>query len=1405
MTDDRGMGGKLNVFISYSRDDLGFADQLDATLELAGFATSIDRHGISGGEDWKRRLGNLIRNSDTVVFVLSPTSAASDICRWEVEEAARHNKRIIPILPCPLREESPPQKLQDLNYIFFYPEPKSPGSGFGAGLRGLVSALNSDFDWLREHTRLLQRATEWDTAGRPSNRLLSGADIDAAKSWLAQRPKEAPAPTALHLDFIRASEEWDTRQKNEARRQLEERERLVQEAEVAQKERNAAAQRVVQRTLIGLVVALLLAAVAGAATIYALSRQRIAIAQAAAAEAATKEALLAQSRYLTGLADQALKDGDAATGMLLALEALPDPASEDKLKREKPFWGLAAVSLDSAHRGLREHSIIRGHEDVVSSVAVSPDGRRIVTDSDDKTARVWDAKTFAELATLKGHTGLVSSVALSSDGSHIVTGSSDKTARVWDAKTFAELATLKGHEQAVSSVAVSPDGSRIFTGSDDMTARVWDAETFTNLATLEGHTERITSVAVSPDGSRIVTGSDDNTARVWDARTGHPLAVLTGHAEIFQRVLGGSGKLTGIMAYSDPTESIWQTQGWRGGGCSRGICGVAVMPDDLRVVTGSGDHTARIWAMNQQTDIAVLNGFQGNVSILSATPDGSHVVSGHWRTSDARVWERDSVTGSWAVAAVLEHPSSAQGNEAVVQAVAITGDGSRVVTGAAGESARVWDGRTGKLLFELNGHELGVWSTAVTPDGSRIVTGSGNGEARIWDGHSGTLLHHHIGHGGPGRGVNSVAISADGIRIVTGSDDKTALIWDGRRGVPLTELVGHTYDVRSVAITPDGNLVLTGSGDGTVRVWNGMTGALLTILLAHEASIVGVAVASDGRRIVTGSDDNTVRVWDRKLEQGANEWEMVSVVKTNPHRIESMTIGLNATRVFTALSDKTIRIWGPAEDNAALLALAKAAVPRHLTAAQRQRYYLSPQSPGWCSALAKWPYDPLSNRLASVRLLAVGKRLLSELKDEEAGAQFALALQRDPAAAKKIDELWADAYVSRGAEVLAGGKDGEAKAQFELALKRNPDVAEAIAVALVNMGGERLEVAPRANEKEAQIAKQTTLNLFNHAVNWAQRKGVDKEVLTRAMVGRGRAHVAKGEYQEAIKDFRSAEQLGSDATKELFHATLGLSAAKETEEPAGALVIAMAHMLDLSPEARERIGVETLKSNSLRFSIPLSALFQRERARVASATTSVVAIDCDRVAAHPADPFRVVAGVPFDKLAGEEALGKCTTALAVAPGEPRFLVQRARAYGKLGDEANNDDEAKLHFAAEQEDLKAAIAKGYPIAYHNLATAYEDGRGVDKDPDKAADLQLQFFNRVVLCCAVPAARALLAEKDRHDATTVARVATALLAWAADLGNADADSMLVEGSRAGHLPVPVFHHGRAMVTDLPQWFR
>src|SRR5262245_1529518 len=235
--------GKLCVFISYSRDDLDFADQLAAALDLSGFKCVIDHEGISGGEDWKRRLGNLISEADTVVFVLSPSSARSDTCNWEVEEAARLNKRILPIICRSLEGASPPARLRDRNYIFFYKEPKAPGSGFGTGLANLVTFLNTDFDWLREHTRYLQRAKEWDTRGRPANRLLSGDDITEAKAWAARRPKSAPEPTALHLLFIRASEEEAEARLSEQRKQLEamaaaqaQRETALQEREEAFKQ-----------------------------------------------------------------------------------------------------------------------------------------------------------------------------------------------------------------------------------------------------------------------------------------------------------------------------------------------------------------------------------------------------------------------------------------------------------------------------------------------------------------------------------------------------------------------------------------------------------------------------------------------------------------------------------------------------------------------------------------------------------------------------------------------------------------------------------------------------------------------------------------------------------------------------------------------------------------------------------------------------------------------------------------------------------------------------------------------------------------------------------------------------------------------------------------------------------------
>ncbi len=153
-------------------------------------------------------------------------------------------------------------------------------------------------------------------------------------------------------------------------------------------------------------------------------------------------------------------------------------------------------------------------------MALSADGTRLVTGSDDETARLWDVRSSHSLREFKGHTSTVTSVALSADGSRLVTGSIDSTARLWDVRSGQSLQEFKGNWATVISVALSADGSRLVTGSFDSTVRLWDARTGESLQEFKGHTDPVTSVALSVDGSRLVSQDDSGKRIVWNTATG---------------------------------------------------------------------------------------------------------------------------------------------------------------------------------------------------------------------------------------------------------------------------------------------------------------------------------------------------------------------------------------------------------------------------------------------------------------------------------------------------------------------------------------------------------------------------------------------------------------------------------------------------------------------------------------------------------------------------------------------------------------------------------------------------------------------------------------------------------------------------------------------------------------------
>ncbi|MEM7424965.1 MAG: TIR domain-containing protein [Pseudomonadota bacterium] len=506
---------RLKVFISYSRTDLEFADQLVAALELHAFETIIDREGIHAAENWKDRLGQLILQSDIVVFVLSPDSAASDICAWEVEQATLRGKRIVPVACRPLEGQTPAKQLQALNYIFFYPDENMPSAGFGTGLARLVEALSVDVEWLREHTRLSELADRWERSGSPESQLARGSELTGIRAWRDRRPENAPHLTDLQRRFIAASEQGEAARESAERRQIEEikeaqarQERALEEKEAAQQIQAQTAKRLARRTVAGVLVSAVLFLSSGAAGWFAWTNYQD-------AQEALRQTVISKARHLTSLAAAEMGKGNVGDGLLLAVEALeksedlaatPDGSPSDTQLQTRAHFVLSRAVLRNLER-----TVLAGHTDEITSLSAPDDGSFVVSGSKDNTARIWDI-TEGKTRHILQHDEPVVDVAVARSGETVATATASGKVRIWNSGTGALL----------KKIAVQPNTRKLFLSPDGRkaasTSNVWlqirNTDTGELVWSFE-HDARIRNVTFGQDGTFAILTYEDGV-RLWN-------------------------------------------------------------------------------------------------------------------------------------------------------------------------------------------------------------------------------------------------------------------------------------------------------------------------------------------------------------------------------------------------------------------------------------------------------------------------------------------------------------------------------------------------------------------------------------------------------------------------------------------------------------------------------------------------------------------------------------------------------------------------------------------------------------------------------------------------------------------------------------------------------------------------
>ena len=801
-----------SLFISYSRKDVDFARKLTEAFKGPALDFWIDWEGIPPTVDWWKEIEKGIEEADIFLFLISPDSCNSKVCKREIEHAAKNGKRLIPVVVRDIKAEQSPTELSALNWIFL-----READEFEASFKKLLTAIKTDYVWAQSHRELLVKALEWERSNRENSLLLRGKELQEAESQLATNTSKEPRPTDLQREYVLNSRQASDRQR-----------------------------RNVTGIAIGVVIAL--AALSIVALIQAgLARSAAATAVANASIAKTERANAITEANARATA-QALAEERAtiALSRLLAAQAQSNQATGNPLKQEAALL-LAIRSMqlfpiiDSAlllqnnpfAYPIRQNT----YESGVLSASYSPDGSLLALGCSDGTVRLLDSGTGKEVGRMT-HERDVYSVTFSPDGKTIASSSRDSTVRLWNVATRDEVLRLT-HLDEVYSAVFTPDGTHLATRSFGA-AQVWDLSTGELVFKLPDEADGL--ISFTPDSSYLLSIEND-LLYTWDWLTGTEVSRLTLDEALVPLAFSPDGTYlveedrSGLIVREVST----QREVTR---LDHSANLVAFHPDGKYLASARFfDHSIRVWELPTGREVALMLYEAGHeLTSLAFSPDGTQIVSTDWQGS-ARFWE---------IPTRLEVARFTHDN--TVMSVSFSQDGQYLLSGSEDGIAKVWEVSTGKEIARLK-YDGTRNSLAISPDGRSVIFGDGRNTVRVWN-RSTRKEVAQIRHNGS---VHAIAVSPDGRYVASASEDHTVRISEMDTGEEIARLI-HDGAVTAIAISLDGKYIGSVSDDQTIRVWESLSGKEVARITV-DTGVYLVAISPDGRRVASSSRDKLI-IWE---------------------------------------------------------------------------------------------------------------------------------------------------------------------------------------------------------------------------------------------------------------------------------------------------------------------------------------------------------------------------------------------------------------------------------------------------------------------------------------------------------------------------------------------------------------